>query len=278
MRHIRQQLNKNPPSVCWRKIPRTCCTYAFRQKKKGKKEKKKKCSKYKHPSSDATLPLFAGATKKALVCLHVDSPLVRQLYNHTPLSGTGRHCGGCRRCTCGRVSLSAACPFSTLPRLLAWMSPTQQWAVVSARPSAASLSLHSSPNCLLCLCLLCSSSAQRARLHLRTPLPTSLLLREFSEPSYYPIDKWTFAVARHESAEIPLFGQRQKLLPDTFEKLAACHCCLWSRIWLVFMKLSFYFFREAQSLGTASTWNAYTQQKEFVLFLINDNRWLYVTC
>lgn len=44
-------------------------------------------------TSDATLPLFASATKTALVCLRVDSPLVRQLYNHTPLSGTGCHWG-----------------------------------------------------------------------------------------------------------------------------------------------------------------------------------------
>lgn len=101
--------------------------------------------------------------EKALVCLNVDLPPARQLYNHTPLSSGGRHCGGCCRFTCGRVSPSVACPFSASPRLLAKISPTQQWAAVSTWPSTASLSLHSSPNCLphkdpRPLSLLCSSS------------------------------------------------------------------------------------------------------------------------
>lgn len=56
--------------------------------------KKKKMQQVQTSTSDATLPLFAGTTKKALVCLRVDSLLVRQLYNHTPLSGNG-HCGDC---------------------------------------------------------------------------------------------------------------------------------------------------------------------------------------
>lgn len=145
--------------LCVFSISRACPPYAFRQKKGGGEEMQQ----VQTSTSDATLPLFAGTTKKALVCLNVDLPPAHQLYNHTPLSSAGCHCGGCCRFTCGRVSPSVACLFSASPPLLAKISPTQQWAAVSTRPSTASLSLHSSPNCFPHkdphpLSLLCSSS------------------------------------------------------------------------------------------------------------------------